>query len=378
MKTQFSRLCLFLIAGICLFSSCHVGRFFIYNFADIRDYKKFPKIDVKKQDKPFLFQAKDEQDSVKTPKSISVKKRQYDFEGFLHKTKSVAFLVIRNDSLLYQYYGEGYTESSIVPSFSMAKSFVSMLLGIAIDEGAIKDVHEPITRYLPELTNPGLEKVTIEDLLNMRSGISFNESYFNPFGDVAKYYYGLNLKKYVTKLGVESAPDQGFKYKSVNTQLLCMIVERAVHKSLAEYMEDKVWRYIGAEYDASWSIDSKKDREIKGFCCFNARARDFAKIGRLYLNNGKWNGRQIVSEKWVKQSIDARNRNGGFYSYQWWHTLDQDASGRRTISGDYFADGLLGQYIYVYPQKNIIIVRLGKKEGVDIWPTLMKQIARAN
>lgn len=367
-----------LLAGVSLlFSSCHVGRFFIYNFADIRDYKKFPKIDIPRQDKPFLFAAKAATDSVKTPKSIAIKKKEYDFTGFLDKTKSVAFLIIRNDSLLYQYYGQGYTESSIVPSFSMAKSFVSVLLGIAIDEGAIKDVHEPITKYLPELTNAGLEKVTIEDLLNMRSGIRFNEGYVNPFGDVAKYYYGLNLKKYITKLGVESEPDQGFKYKSVNTQLLCMIVERAVHKSLADYMEDKVWRYIGAEYDASWSIDSKKDKEIKGFCCFNARARDFAKIGRLYLHNGNWNGRQIVSEKWVKKSVDARNKNGGFYSYQWWHTTDRDASGKVSISGDYYADGLLGQYIYVYPQKNIIIVRLGKKEGANIWPTLMKEIARA-
>ena len=378
MRSVTTRKYLFILVGLSLLSSCHVGRFFIYNFADIRDYKKFPKQIIKKQDQPFLFSAQAPGDSVRLPKHISTKRKSYDFENFLRKSKSVAFLVIRNDSLLYQYYGQGYTGSSIVPSFSMAKSFVSMLLGIAIDEGAIKDVHEPITKYLPELTNAGMDKVTIEDLLNMRSGIRFNEGYLNPFGDVAKYYYGQNLKKYIRQLGVGSSPDEKFQYKSVNSQLLCMIVERAVHKPLGEYMEEKVWRYIGAEYDASWSVDSKRDNEIKGFCCFNARARDFAKIGRLYLNNGNWNGRQIVSEKWVKRSTDANNKNGGFYSYQWWHTLDHDAKGTRTISGDFFADGLLGQFIYVYPQKNIVIVRLGKKEGVHIWPTLMKEIARAN
>ena len=378
MKTLTIQRFLFLSIAFCLFSSCHVGRFFIYNFADIRDYKKFPKVDISKQGQPFLFSSKDDRDSVKLPSSITVKKTEYGFKPFLDKTKTVAFIVIRNDTILYQYYGQGYKESSIVPSFSMAKSFVSMLLGIAIDEGAIKDVHEPITKYLPELRGAGFYKITIEDLLNMRSGIRFNEGYLNPFGDVAKYYYGLNLSKYIKKLKIESAPDEVFKYKSVNSQLLAMIVERAVHKPLADYMEEKVWRYIGAEYDASWSIDSKKDSEVKGFCCFNARARDFAKIGRLYLHNGNWNGKQVVPEKWVKQSLDLKGKKNTFYSYQWWHTLDRDENNRVRPANDFYADGLLGQFIYVYPGKNIVIVRLGKKEGLQGWPTLMKEIARAN
>ncbi len=366
------------LSGMSLLSSCHVARFFIYNFADIRDYKKFPKVNIDRQGQPFLFTTKDERDSVKLPFRITVKKKEYSFRPFLEKTKTVAFIVIRNDTMLYQYYGQGYQESSIVPSFSMAKSFVSMLLGIAIDEGAIKDVHEPITKYLPELRGPGFYKITIEDLLNMRSGIRFNEGYLNPFGDVAKYYYGVNLSKYITKLKIETEPDEAFKYKSVNSQLLAMIVERAVHKPLAEYMEDKVWRHLGAEYNASWSIDSKKDSEVKGFCCFNARARDFGKIGRLYLRNGNWNGKQIVSEKWVKQSLDLKGKKNTFYSYQWWHTLDRDENKKVKPANDFYADGLLGQFIYVYPEKNIVIVRLGKKEGIHGWPTLMKEIARAN
>ena len=196
--------------GMSVVCSCHVARFFIYNFADIRDYKKFPKVDINKQGKPFLFSNKDERDSVKLPSRITVKKTEYSFRPFLDKTKTVAFIVIRNDTVLYQYYGQGYKESSIVPSFSMAKSFVSMLLGIAIEEGAIKDVHEPITKYLPELNTPGFEKITIEDLLNMRSGIRFNEGYLNPFGDVAKYYYGVNLSKYIKQLKIETGPDQAF------------------------------------------------------------------------------------------------------------------------------------------------------------------------
>jgi CubicO group peptidase (beta-lactamase class C family) len=157
-----------------------------------------------------------------------------------------------------------------------------------------------------------------------------------------------------------------------------MIVERATHKKLADYMEEKVWRYIGAEYDASWSMDSKRDKEVKAFCCFNARPKDFAKIGRLYLNNGSWDGRQIISAKWVKESLNLAGKKNTFYSYQWWHTRELNDAGKVVTSNDFYADGLLGQFIYVYPEKNIIIIRLGKKEGINGWPTIMKQIARAN
>ena len=371
-------ICVFLLAGISSLYSCHVVRFFVYNFADIRDYKKFHKDDIKKEGAAFIFSPKAANDSVKVPREVSVKKKKYDFKSFLKKTKSVAFVVIRNDTVLYQDYEHGYTEASIVPSFSMAKSFVSLLLGIAIDEGAVHSVNDKILTYLPELKAPGFERVTIKDLLNMESGIKYNEGYFNPFGDVAKYYYGTNIKKYVKQLKIAHAPEQGFEYKSVNTQLLGMIIEQAVHKSLADYMEEKVWRYIGAEYDASWSIDSKKDKEIKAFCCFNARPKDFAKLGRLYLNKGKWNGRQIVSEDWVNQSLNTEDKKDNFYSYQWWHTRDLNKDNKAVPANDFFADGFLGQYVYVYPEKHIIIVRLGKKEGFSGWPTLMKMIARAN
>ena len=357
---------------VSLFSSCHVVRFFIWNFADIHDYKKFPKTEMPEKGQPFVFFTADKNAKARLPSQVKVKHKKYDFHGFLEKTKTVAFIVIRNDTVLSEEYLKGYSQSSIVPSFSMSKSFVSMLLGIAIDEGAIKDVHEPITKYLPQLTNPGFDKITIENLLDMQSGIKFNEGYINPFGDVAKFYYGVNLKKYITKLKIDIEPGKDFEYRSVNTQLLGMIVERAVHKSLADYMEEKVWRYIGPEYDASWSVDSRRDNEIKAFCCFNARPRDFAKIGRLYLQNGNWNGQQVVPESWVKKSLAvSMDKNDGIYSYQWWHTQ----GGK---SPDFFAQGLLGQFIYVYPEKHIIIVRLGKKEGMDAWPYLMRQIAEAN
>lgn len=385
-------------------TSCHVGRFFIWNFADIHDYKKFPKLPVATTRGPFSFIATSDS-KVKLPSDIKTKKHHYNFEEALKHTGTVAFLIIRNDTMLYEKYFSGYNQASIVPSFSAAKSVTSALVGIAIDEGKIKSVQEPITNYLPELDKQKFGTITIEHLLDMRSGIRFNEGYLNPFGDVAKYYYGCNLKKYVGKLRIKEPPGKHFEYISVNTELLGMIVERATARSLSQYLQEKIWQPLGMEYDASWSIDSRKHKEVKAFCCLNARARDFARFGRLFLNNGNWDGKQIISKKWVQQSTTFNEpKNEFMYSYQWWHTRRiayvPDTS-TAVISGlhidkqikatdgnlikvrvqpeeDFFADGLLGQYIYVYPAKKMVIVRLGKKAGKLEWGELFRALAVNN
>ncbi len=367
------------IASLCCLlccSSCHVGRFFIYNFADIKDYKKFPAHTVARNGAAFRFisSANIRNDSaiIRLPREVTVKDKQYTFEQYLERTKTVAFLVIRNDSLYYEKYFDHYDQSSIVPSFSAAKSFVSALVGIAIGEGYIKSVDQPITDYFPALDKEKFGKITIEHLLDMQSGLAFNESYFNPFGDVAKYYYGTNLKKYVSRLKVKEAPGQHFEYTSLNTQLLGMIVSQATGKTLAAYLQEKIWQPLHMESDASWSIDSKKGQTEKAFCCLNAIARDYAKFGRLYLNGGRWDGRQVVPAEWVKRSVTFdRPKNNGIYSYQWWHNRGPDGQ-----TPDFMAVGLLGQYIYVHPQSGIIIVRLGKQEGKHTdWKRMFLAIA---
>ncbi len=382
-----------------LLSSCHVGRFFIWNTADVKDYKKFAARTIEKPIEPFRFVEAIGTDALKLPKEITIKNQSYTFEQALEKSGTLAYLVIRNDSILYERYFDKYDAASIVPSFSVAKSFVSALVGIAIDEGCIKSVHDPITLYLNNLDGVKFGAITIEHLLNMRSGIQFNEGYFNPFGDVAKYYYGKNLKNYVARQDIRQAPDQAFEYISVNTQLLAMIVEQATGRPLDALLQEKIWQPLGMEYDATWSIDSRKNGTIKAFCCLNARARDFAKFGRLYLNNGTWNGQQIISEDWVRRSTVMNSEVNNFiYMYQWWHTVDtqpladstyvnglhrinNNADGTKYLvqpAPDYYAEGILGQFIYLYPDKNIIIVRLGKKEGPLPWATLAKAIARNN
>ena len=284
-KTVFS-----IIIVFTLFTSCQIGRFVFYNFAEINDYKKFQSRPLTADTSTFHFKATNKG-------KFPIELNDTPFDKYLEDNKTVAFLIIKNDTIQYEKYFKGYDKESIVPSFSMAKSVTSDLIGCAIDEGLIKSVDEPITNYIPELTKNGFEIVTIKHLLQMTSGIKFNESYINPFGDAASFYYGLNLRKAIGKMKLKTAPGKQFEYVSGNTQLLGLVLERSLkNKTITAYLQDKIWTPLSMEYDASWSIDRKKNGIEKTFCCLNARARDFAKIGRLYKNKGNWNGKQIVSQ----------------------------------------------------------------------------------
>ncbi|MEA3505355.1 MAG: serine hydrolase, partial [Bacteroidota bacterium] len=277
---------------------------------------------------------------------------------------------VKSDTILYEKYFNNYNQESVVTTFSIAKSFVSSLIGIAISEGYIDNVNDPITKYLPYIDKEEFADLTIKNLLNMRSGLDANEGYYNPFGDVAKYYYGTNLKKYLTKIKKKETPGKHYEYLSVNTQLLADIIEHTTKKSVSQYLQEKIWEPLQMESDATWSIDSKRNKTVKAYCCINAKARDFAKFGRLYLNKGKWNGKQIVPEEWVYNSSHATNnsktRLGYFYSYQW----------RGTDDGAFFARGLLGQYIFVYPKYDFIAIRFGKDYGDVNWIDFFTPIAK--
>ena len=351
----------------CLFlTSCQVGRFVAYNVADIKDYKKFPSRPLVSGAEDFQFpDAARQLDSMKA----TIKGKKIPFDDLLEKNKTVAFVIIYKDSIMYERYFKGYDRSSIVPSFSVAKSVISILIGCAIDDGYIASVDEPITKYIPELSERGMDKVTIKHLLQMTSGIKFNESYINPFGHAAAYYYGRNLRKQMFKMKLENEPGTDFHYKSGDTQLLGLVLERALKtKTITGYLQEKLWTPLGMEFDASWSLDRKEDGLEKTFCCLNARALDFAKIGRLYLNDGNWNGTQIVPEAWVKESTrrDTSDGSADHYQYQWWLVSDE---------GDYMAQGILGQYIYIHPEKDLIIVRLGKNYSNVGWRNIFTSIA---
>jgi len=344
------------ICMLAMLSSCKFGRFIWYNFADIDDYKIFPTRELQASTKPFTFYTASKES---VPSNRIYEEVELSFDNFLDQTKSVAFLVIRNDSILYERYFDDYDTASIVPSFSMAKSVTSMLIGCAIDDGLISSVQDPVSKYVPEMAKNGFDKVTIAHLLQMTSGLKFNEGYYNPFGEVATFYYGLGLRKSTENLKLEAEPGTRFAYASGNTQILGLVLDHALAgKSITDYLQEKIWQPVGMEYAASWSIDQKKDGIEKTFCCLNARARDFAKLGRLYLHQGNWEGKQLVPADWVKEStrVDSTGGSSINYQYQWWLP---------TQNGDFMARGILGQYIYVNPQKNLVIVRLGHKVGTN-------------
>jgi CubicO group peptidase (beta-lactamase class C family) len=352
-------------------NSCQLGRFVVYNFAGITDYKKFPSRPLQASEKPFYYH---DAEQIKMPKIKNKDGLMIDADSFMIENNTRAFLIIRNDSILYQKYYEGYDDASIVSSFSMAKSVTSLLIGCAIDDGLIVSEDEKAIKYLPELKDNGFENVTIKHLLQMTSGLKFNEGYFNPFGHVAGFYYGRNLRNKIARLKLEKEPGTSFDYTSGSTQLLGLILERAIQantvdKTVTEYLNEKLWTPMQMEFDASWSIDKKRNGLEKTFCCINARARDFAKIGRLMLNKGMWNGQQLVSADWIARStkIDESDGSAWYYQYQWW---------LNTKNGDFMAQGILGQYIYVNPDKNIVIVRLGKNEGSTSWWNLFPTMAR--
>ena len=349
-------------------SSCHVARYVYWNYADINDYKKFP-ADTIHNVLPF-YQFKQIKNPCKIfiPENFINKISSDSFENFLGSKKTTAFLIIRNDSIVYEKYFKGYDRSSIFPGFSITKSFVSALTGIALQEGYIKSVNQPVTDFLPELKDTNFKKVTIEDLLSMRSGIKFKEGYSNPFNGMAKFYYGRNLRKYTMKLKVVTEPGTIYKYQSANLQLLSLLLERATGKRISTYLEEKIWKPIGMEFAGTWNVDSKKYNENKAFCCINARTIDFAKFGQLYLNRGKWNDTKVVPENWIKESLqiryNSRDSQGFSYAYLW----------RVLENGDFFAKGILGEFIYVCPAKHIVIVRIGEKSGDIIWPEFFRSI----
>lgn len=349
-----------------LFTSCKVGRFVYYNFANITDHKIFPSRPLHNDSVQFHF----ERAAVPfAPKKAMMGDREITFENYLSQADTVAFLIIRNDTIQYENYFNDYNRESIVASFSMAKSVTSILIGCAIDDGFIQSVDESVVKYVPELKENGFtETLTIKQVLQMMSGIKFDESYSNPFGDAATYYYGTNLRKAITKMKPLHEPGTKFAYSSGDTQLLGLILERSLKgKTITSYLEQKLWKPLGMEYDASWSLDRKNDGLEKTYCCINARALDFAKIGRLYLNKGNWNGRQIVPKKWVEESTvaDKGPNDVDYYKYQWWLSDD----------GAFSAEGILGQYIYVNPAKKLIIVRLGERKGNVNWEDLFQTLA---
>ena len=278
---------------------------------------------------------------------------------------TVAYLVIKDSMILHEEYWDDYNDSSLSNSFSVAKSIISLLIGIAIDEGKIGSVDEPVCKYLPEFCSKGNNILTIRHLLTMSSGLNWDESYSSLFSMTTKSYYGKNIRQQVLSLKVVEKPGVSFKYLSCNTQLLALILEKATGKQVSEYASEKLWKPLGAMHDAQWCLD-EKDGVEKAYCCFNTNARDFARFGQLILNKGEWHGKQIISEKYLDEATTPatylKDEDGSVlkkYGFQWWM---MEYENQKVI----YARGVNGQYIMVIPSKNMVVVRLGHHRSKEL------------
>ncbi|ARS42510.1 hypothetical protein CA265_23765 [Sphingobacteriaceae bacterium GW460-11-11-14-LB5] len=336
-------------------------------------YKIFPQEISHKSDSSFHFiRPAQQRNDLDTLHVLDGKDQSIPLKEYLKNGQINVFIVIRNDSVLYERYNTGYSDSTLTTIFSGAKSMISIMLGQALNNHSINSLNDKVTRYIPELkSNPAFEQIALKNLLDMKSGLEFQDALGGIvkafFSDEAKYYYTNDMKAQLMKVKLVNQPGTVWKYKSIDPIVLGWVLQKATGKSVAQYFEANVWKKIGAAYNASWGLD-----QVNGLTNtasrFQVTAIDFAKIGRLYLNKGKYNGKQVVPERWVDQSVNmgseqpasAKGWQKSAHHYLWWIPQEGD-------KGDYAAEGMLGQRLYMDPKTNTIIVQFADR-GAGHYP----------
>lgn len=277
---------------------------------------------------------------------------------------TIAFLIIKDDQIWYEKYDDDYGPTSQTNSFSMAKSITSMLLGKAIEDGYINDLNQKVIDFYPDLNGEFAEELTVGDLASMSSGLNWDENYYSPFSMTAQAYYDDNIRDLILGLEVTEAPNQSFKYLSGNTQLLGMVIEKAIDQPLSNYLSSSFWKPLGMEDNALWQLDGLESGMEKTYCCISSNARDFSKIGMLYKNHGKWNGKQLLDSTFTAISTQPKFKDAPEYGYGFWLS---NHLGKHS----FIMRGILGQYVISIPEDNIIITRLGhqrSKEKINNFP----------
>lgn len=322
-----------------------------YNYVDYDDYKIFDNRTIEKgKIQPW-------------PKAQQQFEIPEELDKYLGKMETIGVLAIKDGKVIAEKYWPEYDEETIANSFSVAKSYVSMLVGFALQDGYFDSIDDPITKYLPELDAEPFAKITLRHCLTMSSGLEWIERYNMPINHTSESYYGKDLWKLVSGLESINEPGEVFHYKGSDPQLLAFAIEAATGRTLSQYLSEKFWKPTGSTSDGLWSLDDANGHE-KAYCCINTTARNFARIGHLYLNHGKWNGRRLLDSSWVAKSTTPHyipNRAGekcDYYGYQWWlmDDLEKDI---------FYCRGLNGQYVLCFPKKDLVIVRIGNLRESD-------------
>ncbi len=327
-----------------------------YNFRNMAEIFPFRRVSKGPQNFQFRSQPK------ALIESFNHHGKHYQVKELLEKTKTTGFLVLQNDAIVFEQYSLGNTIDSLNISWSVNKSFVSALIGIAVEDGLIASINDPITDYVAELSDSGYAGVSIKNILQMSSGVTFDEDYAAFFSDINRMgrviALGSSINEFAASLSSSKKAGQYHHYVSMDTQVLGMLLKNVTNKSPSEYLQEKIWSQLGMRSDALWLTDDL-GMEL-AFGTLNVTVRDYARFGRLYLNQGQWQGQQLVPKQWIIDSTtpdaahlmpgenpSSSNRSG--YGYQWWIPEHPQ--------NDYLARGIYGQYIYVNPAKKVVIVK---------------------
>jgi CubicO group peptidase (beta-lactamase class C family) len=352
----------------------YLARYIFLNAVDITDYRVFPCREIKNASPTFQFLSAGDDVSLENSLPATLKRSPDEtLDRFMAHNGTVAFLVIQHGRMLFERYYNSYRHDSICTSFSTAKSFVSTLVGIALNEKLIGSLDDSLTKYIPEASAPFWQAITLRHLVSMSSGLKYRQGGFLPWDDEPRTYYSPNLRQLALSARKSEAPGTCFRYNNYNLVLLGMVLERATGGSVSAYLQEKIWKPLGMEAPASWSLDSLESGMEKMESGLNARAVDFARFGQLYLQRGAWGGKQIVPESWVTESTTASpDAAWKHYKYLWWMA--------RSGHGRYMAAGNLGQFIFIAPDKDCVIVRFGRGRPGNwrlIYPQLFAALAYA-
>ena len=319
-----------------------------YTTAFLEDYKEFDNVKIE-NDVPQPWPKHKDYNSVSETERLQKYNEAYG---------AIAYVIIKNDSIWFENYYDGFDENSKTNSFSMAKSYVSGLMGKAIEEGYIKSLDQPVSDFFPEFSEGLAAKLTVGDLSSMSSGTNWVEKYYSPLSITTRAYFDDDLEKVILGLKVVNEPGQAYKYSSGDTQLLAMVIEKATGKKLYNYLTESFWKPLGSENETLWQVDSKEHDLVKAYCCIASNAKDFARFGKLYKDHGKWRGEQLLDSAFVARSITPRFAESPQYGYGFWMQ-------KRDGKSFFMMRGHLGQYVIVEPEDNIIIVRLGHQKSPD-------------
>lgn len=377
-------LLLFAVSAI-LYSPEYIYRAVANGESKITDYKIFPERVIVKSGNPYsyAYDINPAYDGLDLSYRAKGGTETGKLDALAEQNGTTSLIIIKGDKVVYEKYFNGYDKDSVETSFSSVKSLDSLMVGMAIEAGYIQSVKDPIADYIPEFKGTQLEDITIENLLMMRSKIKYEEG-FAWFTDDAKTYYMPDMRDLaLNHISVDPDYHGQFHYNNYHPLLLGIILERAAGMHVADYFQKKIWDKVGAQFDASWSLDSKASGFEKMESGLNFKSIDYAKIGSMLLHKGVWNGNKVVGEDWLKRStiapeplaqsdIDSEFLKGINVGYQYmWYSTQNDKGGH-----DFFSAGKYGQYIYVSPENDTVIVRTGKSEGaVKWWPDVFMQIA---